>query len=64
MKETANEKVRRVFHEIGKKPIFVCSDQTIKVGGKTYTGVPHCDYVKIDFDDWNKLNDAIKKMGV
>jgi hypothetical protein len=56
------EKVRKVFKEISKKPIFVCSDQTIAMGGKTYTGIPRCDYVKIDFEDYNKLDDAIKEL--
>jgi len=59
MKETSVDKVKRVFKEISKKPIFICSSQTIKMNGHTYKDVPHCDYVQISFDDYNKLNDVI-----
>jgi len=60
MNET--DKLKKVFHEISKKPIFVCSSQTITMNGHTYKDVPHCDYVQISFDDYNRLYDAIKNL--
>ncbi len=60
MKETPVDKVKRIFHEVSKKPIFICSSQTIEMNGHTYKDVPHCDYVQISFEDYNKLYDAIK----
>jgi hypothetical protein len=62
MKETAIDRAKRVFHEISKKPIFVCSSQTVKMYGHTYKNVPHCDYVQISFEDYNKLYAVITKL--
>jgi hypothetical protein len=62
MRETAIDKVKKVFKEISKKPIFVCSSQTIEMNGHTYKDVPRCDYVQISFEDYNKLNEAINKL--
>ncbi len=54
--------VKKTFNEISKKPIFVCSEQTIKVNGETFDGVPKCDYVQISFEDYNRLYEAIRKL--
>jgi hypothetical protein len=62
MRETAIDKVKKVFKEISKKPIFICSSQTIEMNGHIYKDVPHCDYVQISFEDYNKLNEAINKL--
>ena len=46
-----------ILNKIEKKPIFVCSEQTVD----GIDEVPKCEYVKIDFQDWNDLREAIIK---
>ena len=48
-----------IFDDISKKPIFICGKQTVKVNGEEFI-LPKCEYVKISFEDYNRLHDAIK----
>jgi hypothetical protein len=53
------QKLKDFFDKLGRKNIFVCSSQTVKMNGHTYKDVPHCDYVQISFEDYNKLRELI-----
>lgn len=56
-------KLKKVYFEILKKPIFMCSDQTVKHKKKRYI-LPKCRYVQIDCKDWSELHDAIMRLDV
>jgi len=56
------QRLKHFFDMMSKKPIFMCSPQTIKVDGKTYKGVPHCDYVQISWEDYNKLKELVEQL--
>jgi len=56
------QKLKDFFDKMSRKSIFVCSSQTIKMDGHTYKGVPHCDYVRISWEDYNKLRELISQI--
>lgn len=54
--------VKGIFKQICKKPIYVCSEQTIVLGDEVFEGVPRCDHIEVSWEDWLKLHDAIDKL--
>jgi hypothetical protein len=52
-------KLKHIRDEIASKHIFKCIDQIVSYRKKKYT-LPKCTSVEMGWDDWTKLDDAIR----